>query len=695
MFTNRLIIIFLIFLSVGLSQLTCSAANPDDIPSTDLTELPLEQLMNISVYGASKYDQKLMEAPASVSIVNQDEIKKYGYRNLADILRSVRGFFVTNDRNYQYLGVRGFNRPGDYNTRILLMVDGHRLNDGIYDQAPVGYDFPVDIDLIDRVEVIRGPSSSIYGTNAFFAVVNVITRNGRELSAKSNGLEVSGDGGSFFSYKGRLTYGKQWAEGPEVLVSGSYYDSRGPKLFFSEFNTPESRNGVARNCDFERFQSAFSKFSFKDFTLTGAYHNREKGIPTGSYGVDFGDPRNRTIDTRAFMDLKYNRTFANDWQVLARLSYDHYPYTGHYFFKRQALNNIVDSEEEAVAMPPAPASIVENRDRAQADWWGGEVQVSKKLFDRHKVIVGAEYRDYFRLNQSNFDVEPFALILDDKRDAKVWAFYAQDEFTILKNLRLNAGLRYDHYSTFGGSLNPRVALIYNPFKQTALKLLYGQAFRAPNVYELFYQDGGTSQKPGSNLKPEKINTYEVVWEQYFAKNYRFTASGYYYKIDNLITQQVDPADGLIVFKNSEQVEAKGVEFELGGKWASGLEGRLSYTLQEVKDTATKRLLTNSPIHLPKFNLIVPLVKDKLFGGVEVLYMSGRRGLYDSRVGDVVLTNLTLLNRNVFKGWEFSASVYNLCNQKFRDPGAEEHVRNGLTSIIQDGITFRLKLTYSY
>jgi iron complex outermembrane receptor protein len=114
MVTNRSIIIFLVFLSLWLSQLTCSAASPGGIPSTDLTELPIEQLMNINVYGASKYDQKLMETPASVSIVNQDEIKKYGYRNLADILRSVRGFFVTNDRNYHYLGVRGFNRPGDY-----------------------------------------------------------------------------------------------------------------------------------------------------------------------------------------------------------------------------------------------------------------------------------------------------------------------------------------------------------------------------------------------------------------------------------------------------------------------------------------------------------------------------------------------------------------------------------------------------
>jgi iron complex outermembrane receptor protein len=681
MITNRLITIFLIFAAVWLLQLNCRAANSSDIPSTDLTELPIEQLMNISVYGASKYDQKLMEAPASVSIVNKDEIKKYGYRSLADILRSVRGFFATNDRNYQYLGVRGFNRPGDYNTRILLMVDGHRLNDGIYDQAPIGYDFPVDIDLIDRVEVIRGPSSSIYGTNAFFAVVNVITRNGRELGNKLKGLEVSGDAGSFYSYKGRLTYGRQWSGGPEVLVSGSYYDSRGPRLFFSEFNTPETRNGIARNSDYESFQSVFSKFAFKDFTLTGVYHNREKGIPTGAYGIVFGDPRNRTVDTRAYMDLKYDHTFANDWQVLARLSYDHYPYNGYYFFNR--------------ADPGNPMDIGENRDIARADWWGGEVQVSKKLFDRHKVIVGAEYRDYFRLNQRNFDVEPFAPILDDKQDSKVWAMYAQDEITIFKNLRLNAGLRYDHYSSFGGSLNPRVALIYNPFKQTALKLLYGQAFRAPNVYELFYQDGGFTQKVGPGLKPEKINTYEVVWEQYFAKNYRFTASGYYYKIDNLITQQVDPADGLIVFKNADQVEAKGIEFELAGKWANGVEGRFSYALQQAKNAETGKLLSNSPTHLPKFNLIVPLVKDKLFTGLEVLYQSPRKNLTGGHVGNVVLTNLTLFNKNLFKGWEFSATAYNLFNQKFRDPGAQEHVSNGLTSITQDGISFRVKLTYSY
>src|SRR5215467_3726088 len=91
-----------------------------------------------SVYGASKYEQKVTEAPSSVTIITSDEIKKYGYRTLADLLQGVNGFFVTNDRNYNYIGARGFNRPGDYNSRMLLLVDGHRLNDNIYDQAAIG-----------------------------------------------------------------------------------------------------------------------------------------------------------------------------------------------------------------------------------------------------------------------------------------------------------------------------------------------------------------------------------------------------------------------------------------------------------------------------------------------------------------------------------------------------------------------------
>jgi outer membrane receptor for ferrienterochelin and colicins len=192
----------------------------------NLMDMSLEELMKIevdSVYGASGYKQKVTEAPASVTIITADDIQRYGYRTLADVLRHVPGFYVNYDRNYSYVGVRGFSRPGDYNSRLLLLVDGHRVNDNLYDEAAIGTDFPVDIDLIDRVEVIRGPNSSLYVASAFLGVINVVTK--RVHDAK--GLTASGAVASYGTYTSRVTYGHQFESGLAMLLSGTYYDSHG------------------------------------------------------------------------------------------------------------------------------------------------------------------------------------------------------------------------------------------------------------------------------------------------------------------------------------------------------------------------------------------------------------------------------------------------------------------------------------
>src|SRR4029077_7981851 len=124
---------------------------------------------------------------------------------LANILQSVRGLNVSYNRSHSFVGVRGFNR-GDDNSRILVLVDGHRINNSLSDSANIGTEFILDVDLIERVEIIRGPGSSLYGNNAFFGVINVITRKGGDMTG--TGAEVSGEGASAESYKGRATYGR-------------------------------------------------------------------------------------------------------------------------------------------------------------------------------------------------------------------------------------------------------------------------------------------------------------------------------------------------------------------------------------------------------------------------------------------------------------------------------------------------------
>src|SRR4030066_1785345 len=193
--------------------------------------ISLEELMNIPVYGASKYEQKVTEAPSSVSIVTSRDIVRYGYRTLADIIRAQREFYVNYDRNYHYIGIRGFLPPGDYNPRLLLLIDGHRTNDAVYDSVFIGTAFFLDVDLIDRVEFIRGPGSSLYGSKAFPGGINAIPKTGKEYQ----GAELSGEAGSFGTYKARATYGKRGESGIQGVVSGTWDDSKGAdRLLFRE-----------------------------------------------------------------------------------------------------------------------------------------------------------------------------------------------------------------------------------------------------------------------------------------------------------------------------------------------------------------------------------------------------------------------------------------------------------------------------
>ncbi len=666
---------YLLLLTLLLTVMLAEASEPTDDLKPVLTNLSIEELMEIevaTVYGASKYEQKVTEAPSSVTIITSDDIKKYGYRTLADILRSVRGFYTTYDRNYHYIGVRGFSRPGDYNTRVLLLVNGVRINDNIYDQASIGTDFPLDVDLIDHVEIIRGSGSSLYGSNAFFGVINVITKSGRDIE----GMEVSGEAGSFNTYKGRFSYGNQFQNGLEMVLSGSYYDSKGDdRLFFKDFDDPTTNNGIAEDLDYDRYKSLFGKFSFHDFTLQSAYIDRKKGVPTASFETVFNDSRFFTVDEHFYIDLKYEHNFAHDLSVMARLNYNYYDYHGDYPYD--------------YADTGAPPYIVLNKDYSRGEWLGGELQISKKLFEKHKFIIGGEYRDNFKQEQKNSD--EIQVYLNDKRDSNIWALYIQDEYKILNNLILNAGVRYDNYETFGSTTNPRLAFIYNPFEKTTFKLLYGTAFRAPNAYELYYNDGDISSKSNSDLKSETIKTYELVYEQVIGNNLRGTASAFYYKIDDLITLTTDPSDNLLVFENIDNVETKGVEFELEGKW-EGLKGRISYTFQETKDKKTGEILTNSPRHLARLNLIAPIIKEKLFVGMEEQYTSKKKTLAGDFTDDYFITNLTLFSQNLLKNLEASATVYNLFDKKYGDPGSEEHLQD---IIEQDGRSFRFKLTYKF
>ncbi len=649
-----------------------SAAQSDDLDfgEGDNEEILFQDIA--SVYSASKYDQKVTEAPARISIVTAKEIQRYGYRTLSDILKSLPGFYISNDRNYDYTGARGFSLTGDYSTKFLQLVDGHRMNDNIYDSTYIDRSFVLDVDLIDRVEVVRGPSSSLYGSSAFFGVVNVISKKGRDLQ----GFEVSGSAGSFDSYQGRLSYGNRFDNGLEMLVSGTFYDSSGDDLYYQEFDDPITNNGIAENADDENVQSLFGKFSFGDFILEGAYADREKGVPTASYYTAFNDSRTRTWETHTYFDLKYQHLMENAIELTSRLYYDDYQYDGDWPTDYSEAGDYSDIEMFYEV--------------AEGSWWGAEVLATRSLFEQHKLTLGAEYRDSIRQQQKQWD--SYEVYQDDKNDDYTYALFLQDEYKILDNLIFNVGVRYDYFDSVGSTTNPRAALIYSPTISTSLKLLYGTAFRAPNAYELYYHDGGISYKAAGELEPETIETFEFIVEQELTDNIRAVASIYHNEIEDLVALTTDPADDLLVFANLGDAKATGGELQFEGRWDNGWAGSISYSYQYAENKSTGERMVNSPLNMVKGNVMIPLLEDKLMAALEAQYESGRKTLDDNKTDDIFLTNLTLLSRDIVKGVTLSASVYNLFDQEYAYPGSEEHIQD---SIEQDGRTFRIKVDYAF
>ena len=638
-------------------------ADPPAAEST-LADKDLTDLMNIPVvFSASKIEQKTTEAPSSTTVITSDEIKRYGYRTLADILRSVQGFYVSYDRNYAFLGARGVNL-GDFNSRILLLVNGHRVNNDLNDGAFIDTAFILDVDLIDRVEIIRGPGSVLYGNNAFFGVINVITRTGKQV----NGVEASGSYGSFDAWSGRVTLGSQFTNGLQFLLSGTLYNSDGPEnLFYPQFNNPALNNGVAHNLDNDGFGSFFGSVNYNDFTLEGAFIDRQKGNPTAQFATTFDNSRLRTDDTRSYVTLKWAHKFDYDIDASADIYYDR--------------------SEFRIGLPEAPIFAVEQQ---SGQWVGGEVQVNKRIMDAHILTLGAEYRNDFEQSDHEFEPANGQTFINVKTSQRNYGIFGQGEFTIITNmLHLNAGVRYDQYGHFDANISPRAALIYNPVEQTTLKFIYGTAFRDPNFLEL-------SDERFQDIKPEKITSYEGVYEQEIGHGLRSSVSGYYNQLDDLIDFQ----NGAFTNFNADTL---GTELALEGKWTNGIQGRLSYTLQHTENRETHQGLADSPTHMVKFNVSVPLWQEKIFAGLEVQYTSARHTVFtvlsppgQTDIGPdapgYTVVNLTLFSQNLLKNLEASASVYNLLDTTYFDPASRLHLQN---KIAQDGRTFRLKLTYRF
>jgi outer membrane receptor for ferrienterochelin and colicins len=452
-------------------------------------------------------------------------------------------------------------------------------------------------------------------------------------------------------------------------------DSKGNRrLYFPEFDSPTTNNGIAQDADADRTENALVNISYGSFKAQLVFKSREKHFPTASFETVFNDKRSQTTDNVAYLDFSYNRKIQNNWNLLAHTLVNSYKSDGDYVYDYSTEEN---------------PEIVINKDIAEGKWWGGEVNLTKDFSGKHHITAGTEWRYSFQAKQLNYDDNPYALYMDSRVRTTDGAAYLQGEFAVSENLLASAGVRLDHYGTFGNTTNPRFGVVYSPWKATTAKLLYGHAFRAPNLFELYYQDN-ISSKSNPELKPEKIRTLEFMLEHYLGSNFRISGSAYQYWVDDQITQVTDPADDLIFFENSEKINAHGIEFELEAKDLCGIDGRLTHAVQRAKRLADTSVLPNSPRHIAQLRLFRWLFGMKFGTGLESRYMSSRKTLSGGHVGGFGLANLTVLYRKLFLSLDLSAGIYNIFDKRYSDPGGSEHRSD---SLMQDGRSFRIRMSW--
>ncbi len=639
---------------------TVGAAQAAD--AADLTALSLEQLLEVKVVGASKYEQKQSEVAAAVSVITRQEIEAFGWRTIDEALASLPGVYTTYDRQYNYIGTRGFSVPGDFNTRVLVTINGNRANDPTYDGGPMGRQLPLDIDLIERIEFIPGPGGAVYGQNAMFGVINIVTRDGKSFDGAETAVRWQHPQRA---REARLTWGRRLDNGVDVLLSVSTLRERGENRFF-EFGSA-GVSGVAAGLDGRKDDELFVRLARGPWSCDFMHGKHSKDDPTGVYLSDPLVAGQYQGDAYDIAQAQYQDSFAGDTLHL----------TARAFAGRERYSSRL-SYGSAFDFP------------ATGEWRGVELHLLSTAWNGHKLLLGLEAQDNNRLDQSILDVDNPANNVMIAKTGYRWGVFVQDEWRLADTLTATLGLRADRNSATGTATSPRAALIWQATPATSLKALYGRAHRTPNAYERDYDDG-FAQVANPALGGERIDTLELVADHRIGTDLALRGALYQWTMHDLITLGVEPASGIAQYQPGPRVEARGLELSADKTWNRGIRARASVSLQDVSYAGGDSLL-NSPKLLARVNLSAPLPWWGLRAGYELRYDSARLSLDGSRLPAFMLSNVHLTTGALAKDLDLSLTVGNLFDKRYAHPGADTNWQNALE---QDGRSVRLAAQYRF
>lgn len=665
---NLLVACLLLLAATGSNHATETATG---------SSFALDSLLMMPVSSVAKYKQKQTEAPAYISIITRADIQTYGYRTMEEVLRAQVGFYSSDDREYPEVGIRGIGRPGHYNNKVLVLLDGHATNDSFSGGVRLGTAFGIDLDTIERIEIVRGPGSALYGARAMLAVINVVTRKGRDIDR----IEVQGHAGNLGSKGASVILGRVLGPDEDFALSASWATTDGEDIYFEELDSPIQNYGIAEGRNWRRLFRGLLTYRKGNFFLQGVASRRYQGIPTGSHSSLFNHPDAESMDEVMMLETRYSKGFGPNLELTGRLYGDSYSNEGVYPFA--VLND--DGTQAIATLEP----------QAGATSYGVETRLRWDPSAKQRLVFGVEYLHVFaaHFHAMMSDVE----VLDGDHPYRIVSGFIHEEFQLLKDLALTVGVRRDQYSTRGSSTTPRMALVYHPNASSTFKLMAGEAFRAPNLIEM-HIDLALNTLSNPDLEPEKIRSYELVWEQRISR-VAATLSLFQNEVRDLIDlvelyiPDPEGGPGRIGFQRANIGEAysRGLELEVRGSLPGGLHTRAGYGLHLSRDERTGNRLVNSPRHMVRINASRDFA-GWVTMGLNVRRESSRLTLYQTKTDAATLVDATISSGSRFGPWKAQLIIKNTGDLDCRLPGSSQHVQS---AIPQPGRNLVLRLGYTW
>ena len=633
----------------------------------DLFDLSFEQLTQVKVIIATGVEQDIKTAPSTVTLITSEDIKKTGAGNLVDVLESVPGVHIKYDNfaNRPLVHIRGGNSH-----QTLLMVNGSPMKDLVWASGIFWKGLPVSA--IERVEVIRGPGSALYGADASTGVINVITKTAGKIEQSEAGIRA----GSFDTQTAWMQSGGKWNDFDlGITANFSTTDGHDPSIksdaqsvLDAKFNTNASYAPGKAHYGWDNQDIRFS-IAKGNLSLLANYMHHDD-LETGMTGAGVLDPVTRAEDTRYDIDLIYNNQhFSENWGIDAKLHYQNLDYDSNNGFQENP-----------------PGTSLADGDYPQGVYNHMESSEQQALFETsglysgvedHQLRIGAGYnwQDLYKVEQQinrgtgadgvvllpggpmvDISNTPYAFAPEKTR--KIYYAFMQDVWSITQDWELTAGVRYDHYSDFASTVNPRLALVWETTDKLTTKLMYGEAFRAPSFQELYADTSRAIANP--NLDAEDSKTLELAFSYAATKDLNLGVNIYNFKTSNSISRDLQKQ-----YQNLGRHKTTGIEMEASWQATRALRFSANYSHRDPENNELR------VVEEPEQEAY--LRSDWQFASgwnwnVQANWVADRvRADSDPRsdVDDYVITDTTLRYTGLQK-WEFTASVRNLFDEDARE-----------------------------